>query len=378
MEKKNITSSRFNENVELRQYYYGERIPKDDKVTRKKFMRYKAGSEMDIHVKCTACPKLFKKNAEIIPHIFEHIEADESGCFVIRERKHPLRHSNLRCYICMKKTTMDSIAVHVKNSHEMKNHTFTCRICELYYDTKKELVSHMHYTHPCLDMPYSCDICGYRSSFRTSLFKHFEESHQKNFVMCNFCLMIIPVESVPDMKFLESHLMQHVLNGQSKCNQCALRFTSQLELQEHTKEKHQRHADHTKIEELKLYKLSKGEEPILMWIPLNKNPRRQLDPSGLLPSNNGPQVRRTKSDESDSDEELEVVYEKYSTAVGTETIGSSYSHSASDAEPSSSSSTSSNENMASKPSNGLISRSEGKCVPSGFLKALGLRRVRMS
>jgi len=53
-----------------------------------------------------------------------------------------------------------------------------CRICEVDYVIQSRLLTHMRVTHVVQDMPYSCQLCQYRSSVYNDVIAHFRKVSQ--------------------------------------------------------------------------------------------------------------------------------------------------------------------------------------------------------
>ena len=61
------------------------------------------------------------------------------------------------------------------------------RICDEGFGVKNHLIHHMSKTHAKSEMPYLCQICGYRSSMHRDLIDHFQEvKHLYSFNLDNY------------------------------------------------------------------------------------------------------------------------------------------------------------------------------------------------
>jgi lipopolysaccharide biosynthesis regulator YciM len=68
----------------------------------------------------------------------------------------------------------------LKNSHDTEHcsqfpNFFAFRICDEGFAVKNHLIHHMSKNHVKSEMPYLCQICGYRSSMHRDLIDHFQE-----------------------------------------------------------------------------------------------------------------------------------------------------------------------------------------------------------
>uniref|UniRef100_A0AAV2K7R2 C2H2-type domain-containing protein n=1 Tax=Knipowitschia caucasica TaxID=637954 RepID=A0AAV2K7R2_KNICA len=166
--------------------------------------------------KCLNCPKHLRGNIRLMHHMIDHVsDLQELMCPYCLRQIVPL--ANLERHLQ---------AVHGPNS---SHSTVVCQICERVFETEIALLLHMKSTHKPGEMPYCCELCGFRSSFFSLLWTHFEEVHSNtlNF-LCHFCLRVMKNHCA-----YQAHVARHQKNQIYNCYRCRLHFLTAKDRQDH-------------------------------------------------------------------------------------------------------------------------------------------------
>ncbi|KAI8491018.1 hypothetical protein Bbelb_314370, partial [Branchiostoma belcheri] len=259
--------------MSIEEYYYGKKegtVPSDSTEDK--------GSCV---FKCYTCSKVLKSNIKYMNHIRHHIEherqqnpdiSDVTSCqrcfkrfetpfqlqchletmhntanpdnFCYRKYKYRIQHGVFRIAQGIGPTAgriaRQPQAGGRSDSQEGRDrgrcgiHPF-CKICEISFKSEKALQSHMLQEHQPCEMPYSCKLCGFRSSILSDVESHFRSTHDgtKN-LLCTFCLKIIV-----QCRAFDVHCLKHFRKSdKKKCKSCRLQFHSTSELQQHRKHDH--------------------------------------------------------------------------------------------------------------------------------------------
>ncbi|GFO41074.1 pogo transposable element with znf domain, partial [Plakobranchus ocellatus] len=81
--------------------------------------------------------------------------------------------------------------------HSNKANVLLCRICEKDHDTRYSLKEHMRRNHNACEMPYSCQLCMFRSSMYSDVVDHFKKKHaNSSSLLCLYCLKVVNVRFI--------------------------------------------------------------------------------------------------------------------------------------------------------------------------------------
>ncbi|XP_065310106.1 uncharacterized protein row isoform X1 [Dermacentor albipictus] len=222
----------------------------------------------DFCFKCPICKKLITNNIKTVKHITNHIEGS-------RQRNPDLTDLTI-CKYCFKEfETPYSMQCHTEAAH-LKPDGIVCKICSQEFDLVSSLIDHMKIYHNPSEMPYSCQLCGFRSSFHNDVVSHFHENHVgTNALLCRFCLRVYIVKfsnncaSIGVQNFY-CHLFKHLARTSARrCPICCLVFLSHLDMKAHREKEHVSMLNETGVEAVKTTDAS----PILVPEPHMK-PRR--------------------------------------------------------------------------------------------------------
>ncbi|XP_029849181.3 uncharacterized protein LOC8035649 isoform X1 [Ixodes scapularis] len=260
--------------VVLDEYYYARKGPCSEEGQLSE-------TKGNFSFKCPICKKLIVDNVKTVKHITNHIEGSR--------QKNPDLSDLTICKYCFKEfETPYSMQCHMEVAH-LKDDGIVCRICSQEFDLVPSLIDHMKLYHNPSEMPYSCQLCGYRSSFHKDVLKHFHQDHLgSNALLCRFCLRVYVVKfsnnlaSIGVQKFY-CHLFKHLARTSARrCPVCCLVFLSQGDMRAHKDKEHLSMQGQPGVETI----LSADASPILVPEPHVK-PRKPL-PSTLAPAANHP------------------------------------------------------------------------------------------
>nr|XP_037278975.1 uncharacterized protein LOC119172092 isoform X1 [Rhipicephalus microplus]XP_037278977.1 uncharacterized protein LOC119172092 isoform X1 [Rhipicephalus microplus]XP_037278978.1 uncharacterized protein LOC119172092 isoform X1 [Rhipicephalus microplus]XP_037278979.1 uncharacterized protein LOC119172092 isoform X1 [Rhipicephalus microplus] len=271
------TVNRFEKNgapncVILDEYYYARKkpCPADNQLVE---------TRGDFCFKCPICKKLITNNIKTQQHITNHIEGS-------RQRNPDLTDLTI-CKYCFKEfETPYSMQCHAEAAH-LKPDGIVCKICSQEFDLVSSLIDHMKLYHNPSEMPYSCQLCGFRSSFHHDVVSHFHEDHTgTNALLCRFCLRVYIVKfsnncaSIGVQNFY-CHLFKHLARTSARrCPICCLVFLSPVDMKAHREKEHVSMLNETGVEAVKTTDTS----PILVPEPHMK-PRRTALNSTISPTN---------------------------------------------------------------------------------------------
>ena len=112
---------------------------------------------------------------------------------------------------------------HVEFVHTVESPNLVCLICLLHFHTRQRYLLHMNKYHYPRDMPYSCPMCSYKTSFHSGLRHHFYKHHSNiRAFMCLLCGKGFKV--IAD--FI-AHTLEHIrLRSRYACPSCVYLFVS--------------------------------------------------------------------------------------------------------------------------------------------------------
>ncbi|XP_023225831.1 uncharacterized protein LOC111626616 isoform X2 [Centruroides sculpturatus] len=215
--------------VILDEYYYARLEPQITIIEKNK--------DKANRFKCQLCKKYIDNNIKVMKHMNGHIE---------KSRQKNLDLLDLtQCKYCFKEfQTPYSMQCHIEAVH-LQTNSLACRICNQGFPDVTSLVYHMKMIHCQTEMPYSCSVCHYRSSFHSDVIEHFQQYHNgSNEIMCHYCLKVFVIKFSSRglgfvLKFYD-HLHKHQCKSSSKkCSSCCLTFLNIQDLRNHKTRDHQ-------------------------------------------------------------------------------------------------------------------------------------------
>uniref|UniRef100_A0A3Q3CHA3 C2H2-type domain-containing protein n=1 Tax=Haplochromis burtoni TaxID=8153 RepID=A0A3Q3CHA3_HAPBU len=184
------------------------------------------GAKYSEPYRCIHCPKTLDNNIELMSHMQQHVSMIFQW------------DSAFSCPHCSRHfLSAGKLQSHVEAVHNQCESKATCRICELAFESEPAFLWHMKTTHKPGEMPYICQECGFRSSFYSDVWFHFEECHTstRNF-MCQYCLRVLRRNTC-----YQQHFIRHQKKREFGCDKCRLHFLYIKELVEHRVLYHRTH-----------------------------------------------------------------------------------------------------------------------------------------
>lgn len=171
--------------------------------------------------RCVHCTKTLRNNIRLMNHTTAHT-TDGLRCFCCHCFRYFSLPNKLQCH---------QEAVHGTGSSTV------CRICELHFGNELALLVHMKTLHKPGEMPYSCQVCGFRSSFFSQVWEHFEEVHiDSKYFLCQYCLRLFRQHTA-----YQQHVARHQKKSAYRCDRCRLQFLYEKQRQDHQELLHKTH-----------------------------------------------------------------------------------------------------------------------------------------
>lgn len=220
-------------------FYYGT-LPADKDLASCEF------KVEDLNAKCSLCSAMVQDNLTLMKHLLGHSE--QPSAEEILDLK--------MCIYCAKVfPTSEEENDHVLQVHkDLSLDETACLICSEKMESRESLILHMRRTHHQLELPFSCTICGFRSSEQFKLVDHFYEVHKNGEkLQCPHCLKCVAVgnqgKKLPaNVFFYSQHVKKHQQNTSSKkCDKCSLMFMHKGIIKEHLNKDHISLRDHPNI-----------------------------------------------------------------------------------------------------------------------------------
>ncbi|XP_013782169.2 uncharacterized protein LOC106466429 [Limulus polyphemus] len=145
--------------VALVEYYYAKKEGNVEVIAKE--------SKVSTQFKCHICKKMLDNNIKAMKHISGHIENT-------RQRSPDLSDLT-QCKYCFRDfETPYSMQCHIEAVH-MKMDTLACGICNQAFSSEVTLIAHMKTMHVECEMPYLCNVCGFRCSMHQQVLEHFQQ-----------------------------------------------------------------------------------------------------------------------------------------------------------------------------------------------------------
>ena len=201
--------------LDLENYYYGT-IEGDIGVLMTEF-------KADMAFKCHICKKIFMNNIEFMKHLSLHVENDRVSAVDLSDLS--------QCKYSLKDFESNfALQKHMDDAYYKSNSQNVCRICNIAFPQALHLISHMQKIHVRAELPYACQVCGFRTSSHREAVDHFIEQHDRtDKLQCPRCLKIFCLfsekggyNSSTAVAFVE-HLQSHQDGKRVPCKKCCLR-----------------------------------------------------------------------------------------------------------------------------------------------------------
>ena len=163
------------------------------------------------------------------------LACSECGC-VFHNRRVLRKHSKevhggrggIDCPKCERVFFYESqLAHHMRTKHPDPSDALVCQKCHKVYKSEAALRSHLMRTHGSVNYP--CPTCGKIFVHKSSLTKHQEFIHKKQYkFICTLCN-----RGLPDSWALKNHVAAHNKNKIYVCQTCHISFTSRYLVRQH-------------------------------------------------------------------------------------------------------------------------------------------------
>ena len=156
---------------------------------------------------------------------------------------------------------------------------FVDRITNKSFNSQSQLIQHMMKTHVKYEMPYSCQVCGYRSSFHHDVIEHFQLQHDRtDKLLCPKSLRVFSLYTSQGYNpAAATAYLQHLqrmedLKGKSalQCKKSVLRFTEDKHLRAHLAEDF---SSYKEFDDVEPYQYMASDEPLMIPRPEEKTMR---------------------------------------------------------------------------------------------------------
>ncbi len=247
--------------IRLEAYYYAT-LPGDKLILDGEF-------KADMAFKCHLCGKNFMNNLDFVKHLCLHINSEASANAASSQEGNAAEMLSQCKYCYLDFDTDSKLEKHMSQEHFAADNLEErlCRICEMSFgNSDAGLIHHMSDSHVRTELPYSCGVCGFRSSFPRAVIDHFQEAHDRtDKLQCPHCLKMFALykeygySSQVAVGFL-NHLLQHKNSGvKNLCRKCRLKFITAGELKTHVEKDH---LSYRNFKDVEAYNYPGGERPI--------------------------------------------------------------------------------------------------------------------
>lgn len=177
-----------------------------------------------ITYRCMQCAEVLPNNISMMQHIKDHM----------------MGHFKGYCSYCFRQFfSSEKLQRHLEVVHGpvSRSSRVVCQICEFEFKDEISLLLHMKDVHKPGEMPYACELCGFRSSFYSQTWKHFEEVHgDTRHLLCQYCLRVFKME-----RSYQQHVARHLSKVVYSCDRCRLHFHLAKSRQDHQEQHHGTH-----------------------------------------------------------------------------------------------------------------------------------------
>ena len=255
------------EMVPMESYFYAT-LPGDTGVQATEF-------KADMAFKCPITRKTFMNNIQFMK--FLHLQVDT-------QRETAIDIADLsQCNYCYKDFDSDAKVQSHQDTECVYAHKrsaeYVDRITNTVFSTKGQLIQHMMKNHVKYEMPYSCQVCGFRSSFHHDVIEHFQLEHDRtDKLLCPKSLRVFSLYTSQGYNpanvtaYLQHLQKMEDLKGKSslKCKKSVLRFSEEKHLRAHLADDFSSYKDFDDVEP---FQLMASDEPVMIPRPEEKTMR---------------------------------------------------------------------------------------------------------
>ena len=255
------------EMVPMESYFYAT-LPGDTGVQATEF-------KADMAFKCPITRKTFMNNIQFMK--FLHLQVDT-------QRETAIDIADLsQCNYCYKDFDSDAKVQSHQDTECVYAHKrsaeYVDRITNTVFSTKGQLIQHMMKNHVKYEMPYSCQVCGFRSSFHHDVIEHFQLEHDRtDKLLCPKSLRVFSLYTSQGYNpanvtaYLQHLQKMEDLKGKSslKCKKSVLRFSEEKHLRAHLADDFSSYKDFDDVEP---FQLMASDESVMIPRPEEKTMR---------------------------------------------------------------------------------------------------------
>ena len=255
------------EMIPMESFYYAT-LPGDTGVQATEF-------KADMAFKCPITRKTFMNNIQFMK--FLHLQVDT-------QRETAIDIADLsQCNFCYKDFDSET-KVQAHQDTECvyaykRGKQYVDRITNTVFSIQSQLIQHMMKTHVKYEMPYSCQVCGYRSSFHHDVIEHFQLQHDRtDKLLCPKSLRVFSLYTSQGYNpAAATAYLQHIqkmedLKGKAslKCKKSVLRFSEDKHLRAHLADDF---SSYKEFDDVEPFQYLAGDEPVMIPSPEEKTMR---------------------------------------------------------------------------------------------------------
>lgn len=206
----------------------------------------------------------YEFKGKVKPEMFKSCtKCEDCGLFYTQKLKFSHREfcRERKVWYCCDLCPFDSVDKTLLSRHFINNHTetgnFHCEVCDLHFKEKNGLNSHLK-SH----IPKICQFCGIEVMSKSSLIKHFNDSHSQGPYDCVKCSY-----STNNRDSFDKHLKIH--KGKVECDDCNYSFSYFYMLKQHQMAK--RHGIYKLVENQQEFKCNLCDEVLKTQTNLNNH-----------------------------------------------------------------------------------------------------------
>ena len=255
------------EMIPMESFYYAT-LPGDTGVQATEF-------KADMAFKCPITRKTFMNNIQFMK--FLHLQVDT-------QRETAIDIADLsQCNFCYKDFDSETkVQAHQDTDcvyAYKRGAQFVDRITNTVFSSQSQLIQHMMRTHVKYEMPYSCQVCGYRSSFHHDVIEHFQLQHDRtDKLLCPKSLRVFSLYTSQGYNpAAATAYLQHIqkmedLKGKAslKCKKSVLRFSEDKHLRAHLADDF---SSYKEFDDVEPFQYLAGDEPVMIPSPEEKTMR---------------------------------------------------------------------------------------------------------
>lgn len=232
---------------------------------------------------CIYCPETLSDNIQLMTHMMGHVTSQDS--------QHTSAPSCSHCFRPF--LSFFRLQRHLEAVHGPKSEVTAaqCQICELAFDNEPTFLRHMKTTHKPGEMPYACQVCGFRSSFHSQVYSHFEQCHSATgLLLCLYCLRVLSSSNC-----YQQHVARHQRKQVFSCRKCRLHFLFVRERVEHLRMHHGTHVRPPQLSRLRPGTKVTVRTYSVVGVPIHRSSMKRPEPCKVVDMDPPPHTQEVKS-----------------------------------------------------------------------------------